>query len=450
MDGGAAMASEATPGIKVLRGERLIDGTGRETTGRAVVVVEGTQIKAVGAEPEVRVPPGAEVFDLPGCTLMPGLIDCHIHLDWFNISTFKNHRVAAFEVAPELQMLYGLFHAQMCLEMGVTTLRHLGMINYVGLDTAAMVAVRDAIDAGIMAGPRLLVAGWTVITGAHLDLCLPRNALRQPGVTGDGPWELRKIARTNLRIGCDWIKTCASGGGGTDKEEPDVRNMTQEELEAIVDEAHAFHKRCAVHCFTPSAQKAAMRAGADTLEHIVFTDDEAITMMKAEGVPIVPTLSHRSDHAIDVRRRLGTSDFVLRKMKKIQPHTQESFKRIHQAGVKIAMGTDMGLDPEMSMNAGELEIYVSYGMTPMEAIQTATKNAAEAIGLGDQVGTLEAGKLADVVVVEGNPAQDIRVLQDKHKIKMVMKEGHVYVDRRPGHDRRVIQGDEGSWTIIDA
>lgn len=434
----------------VLIGDRVIDGTGRELAGRALVVTEGRTIRAVGTAPEVTAPPGAEVIELPGCTLMPGLIDCHVHLDWFNISTFKNHRVAAFEVTPELQMLYGLFHAQMCFEMGFTTLRHLGMINYAGLDTAAMVAVRDAINAGIMAGPRLLVAGWTVITGAHLDLCLPRNALRQPGVTGDGPWELRKIARTNLRIGCDWIKTCASGGGGTDKEEPDVRNMTQEELEAIVDEAHAFHKRCAVHCFTPSAQKAAVRAGADTLEHIVFTDDEAIAMMKAAGVPIVPTLSHRSDHAIDVRRRLGTSEFVLRKMKTIQPHTRESFQRIHQAGVKIAMGTDMGLDPEMGTNAGELEIYVAYGMTPMEAIQTATKNAAEAIGLGEQLGTLEPGKLADVVAVEGNPARDIRVLQDRQRIKIVMKDGRVWVDRRPGHERRVIQVEEGSWAIIDA
>jgi imidazolonepropionase-like amidohydrolase len=438
------------PAVTVLKGGGLIDGTGRELPKNAVVVIEGTRIKAVGTEPDVQVPGGAEVIDLPNCTLMPGMIDCHIHLDWFNISTFTNYRVATFEVSPELQMLYGLFHAQMCFEMGFTTLRHLGMINYVGLDTAAMVAVRDAINAGIMAGPRLLVAGWATITSGHLELCLPRNALRQPGMTGDGPWELRKLVRTNLRIGSDLIKTCASGGGGTDKEEPDVRNMTVEELNAIVDEAHAFHKPCAVHCFTPEAQKLAIKAGCDTLEHIVFTDDEAIAMMKAENKPIVPTLSHRSDHAIDVRRRVGTPEVVLRKMKRIQPFTEESFKRVHQAGVKIAMGTDMGLDPEMGTNAEELEIYVKFGMTPIEAIQTATKNAAEALWLGDDVGTLEAGKLADVVAVEGNPAKDISVLREKQKIKMVMKEGTIYVDRRAGHERRVIQCEYGSWKIVDA
>ena len=144
--------------------------------------------------------------------------------------------------------MYALFHAQLCMEMGFTTLRDLGLNSSRGLLTDEMCAVRDSIDAGIFPGPRLLVGGFTYITGSHLELILPRAALRPGFQSADGPWELRKLARTNLRSGCDVIKTCASGGGGTDKEEPDVRNMTQEELDAIVDEAHAFHKRCAVHC----------------------------------------------------------------------------------------------------------------------------------------------------------------------------------------------------------
>ncbi len=436
--------------MRVIKGASLVDGLGGHVQGGAVVVVDGDRIVAAGPEGQVAIPPGSEVQEFPGCTLMPGLIDCHVHLSAQNTATFKNFRVATFEVSPELQMLYALFHAQLTFEMGFTTLRHMGWITYAGLDTAAMVAVRDAIDAGILIGPRLLVSGWTVVTGAHLDLCLPRNALRAPGTTADGPWKLRELARVNLRIGCDWIKTCASGGGGTDKEEPDVRNMTTEELEAIIDEAHAFHKRCAVHCFTASAQRAAIKAGADTLEHVVFTDDEAIAMMKAHGVPITPTLSHRSDHAIDVRRGSGTADFVLRKMKKIQPHTLESFQRIHQAGVKIAMGTDLGLDPEVGTNAGELEIYVAHGMTPMEAIQTATRNAAEALGLGTHTGTLEAGKLADVIAVEGNPAREITVLQQRDRIRMVMKEGTIHVDRRPGHEKSVVSESQRHFKIIDA
>jgi imidazolonepropionase-like amidohydrolase len=433
-----------------IKGAGLVDGLGAHVRGPAIVVVDGPRIVAAGAEANVTVPAGSAVEEFPGCTLMPGLIDCHVHLSAQNAVTFKNFRVATFEVAPELQMLYALFHAQLTFEMGFTTLRHMGWITYAGLDTAAMVAVRGAIEAGILVGPRLIVSGWTVVTGAHLDLCLPRNALRAPGTTADGPWKLRELARVNLRIGCDWIKTCASGGGGTDKEEPDVRNMTPEELEAIVDEAHAFHKRCAVHCFTPSAQRAAIKAGADTLEHVVFTDDEAIAMMKAHGVPIVPTLSHRTDHAIDVRRRTGTAEFVLRKMKTIQPHTRESFRRIHQAGVKIAMGTDLGLDPEVGTNAGELAIYVEHGMSPMEAIQTATRNAAEALGLGKDTGTVEVGKLADLIAVEGDPVQDITLLQARHRVRMVMKEGTIHVDRRAGHEREVVSESQRHFRIVDA
>lgn len=436
--------------LKVLKGSRLIDGTGREIAKPAVVVLDGSRIKQVGAEHEVRVPAGAEVEEFPGCTLMPGLIDCHLHLTAHNILTFKNYRAAAGETSPQQMLLYALLHAQILLEAGFTTLRHLGWASGHGLDVDEMVALREAIEAGIVAGPRLRVAGWTVITGSHLDLCLPRRGFRASGMTADGPWELRKLARSHLRTGVDLIKTCASGGGGTDREEPDVRNMTQEELDAICDEAHAFHKQVAVHCFTPEAQKMAIRAGADTIEHTVFTDDEAIAMLRAENKPVTTTLMHRTDHAIEVRRRIGTPEFVLRKMKAIQPHAYECFQRMHQAGVKIAMGTDTQLDPEMGSNAGELELFVKLGMTPMEAILTATRNAAEAIWVDAITGTLEPGKFADVIAVEGNPLADIRILQDREKIKLVMKEGKVFVDRREGRRRTVIHDETRKWALIDA
>jgi imidazolonepropionase-like amidohydrolase len=224
--------------------------------------------------------------------------------------------------------------------------------------------------------------------------------------------------------------------------------MTQEELDAIVDEAHAFHKRCACHCFTPTAQRMAVRARVDTIEHCVFTDDDAIAMMKAENKIVVPTLAHRSDGAIEVRRKAGSSEFVLKKMKKIQPYTKETFQRFHQAGITIALGTDTQIDPEMGKSAHELEIYVDYGMTPMEAIQTATRNAAEAIGLDREIGTLEAGKLADIIAVKGNPLRDIRILQDKKKIQMVMKEGKIFVSRKSGHEKYVIHDQEWSWKRI--
>jgi imidazolonepropionase-like amidohydrolase len=221
--------------------------------------------------------------------------------------------------------------------------------------------------------------------------------------------------------------------------------MTQEELDAVVDEAHALDKHCACHCFTPTAQKMAIKAGADTIDHCVFTDDEAIEMLVSEKKFIVPTLLHRSDRALEVRRRIGTSEFTLRKMKMLQQHTKETFQRYIKAGVRIAMGTDMALDPEMGANAQELEIYVDYGMTPMEAIQTATKNTAEAIWLGKVTGTLEPGKYADIIAIDGDPLKDIRILQDKEKIKIVMKEGTIFVDRRPGHRKLVIHDEAWGW-----
>lgn len=422
---------------KVIKAQRIIDGTGKEPITHGVVVIEGRRIVAIGKDDAVAIPKDAELVNMD-CTLMPGLIDAHLHIAAQNVVSFNSFRAAIFEVTPQLQMLYALLHAQLCFEMGFTTLRDMGWASFRGLFVNEMVALRDSISLGLLAGPRILVGGWTAITGNHLDLILPISAIRQPGVTADGPWELRKLARQNIRSGCDFIKTCISGGGGTDHDEPDIRNMTQEELEAIVDEAHAFKKPCACHCFTPDTQRMAIQAKVDTLEHCVFTDQDAVTKMLETGKTIIPTLAHRSDRAIEVRRRMGASEFSINKMKRLQPHTKATFQKIHQAGVKIAMGTDTNYDPEMGTNAYELEIYVEYGMTPMEAILAATRNAAQAISMDKEIGTLEVGKLADIIAVQGDPLKDIRVLQDKTAIQMVMKEGTIYVDRREGQRKDVI------------
>jgi imidazolonepropionase-like amidohydrolase len=445
------MASNETAAGRVtaIKGARLIDGHGGAPIRKAVILIRGERIVQVGTDADVRIPKNARVIDASRYTLMPGMFDCHVHIAAFNVLTFKNYRVAMWEVSPELENFYALFHAQMCFEMGFTTLRDLGRFTYKGVFTASSCAVRDAINAGIMPGPRLFVAGRPVITNSHHDLTFPRVSIRQPGVTADGPWDLRRSTREHLRAGCDWIKTSASGGGGTADEEPSVRNMTQEELDAIVDEAHAFLKPVAVHCFTPQSHQMCVKAGVDTIEHIVFTDDDTVAMIRDAGIPVVPTLSHRTDHAIDVRRQMGTNENILKKMKKIQPYTFASFRKFHEAGIKIAMGTDTGYDPEMGSSARELEIYVNLGMTPLEAIQTATKNAAEALKVGDELGTLEVGKIADVVIVDGDPSRDIRVLQKKDNIKLVMKDGQVHVDKLSARPKSVIQCEPGSWKIID-
>lgn len=432
-----------------VKGGMLIDGSGKKPIKDPVIELNGRRIKRVGTKASVRIPPRATVIDCGNNTLMPGMMDLHIHTAMYNCMSFHNHRVAQFEIMPHLQQMYSLFHAQNCFDMGFTTLRDLGMNGPYGLLVNELCAVRDAIDAGIVEGPRMLIAGFTTMTGSHLDLIQPRAMYRWGFNTADGPWELRKLARKNLLAGCDVIKTCASGGGGTDKEEPDIRNLTQEELDALVDEAHALHKHAAVHCFTTQAQRMAMKAGADTIEHMVFHDDKTIDLIVEAGVPVTPTLSHRTDHAIQLRREQGTAEFVLRKMKYLQPFCFETFRKMHKAGVKIAMGTDMGFEPHMGTNGAELEIYVKLGMKPMDAILTATRNAAEALKMDKDIGTLQAGKLADIIAVNGDPLKNIRCIQDKKNIQLVMKEGKIYADRRPGKNKNVVNVKPGDWKIID-
>jgi imidazolonepropionase-like amidohydrolase len=433
---------------KVIRGARVVDGNGGAVLREAAVLIEDKRISQVGRQGEVRIPPGAEVIDAGGCTLMPGLFDGHVHIAAYNTVTFSNYRVAMFEVSPQLQAFYTLFHAQLCLEMGFTTLRDMGRNNAHANFASGLCAVRDAINAGIMPGPRLFVSGRILTTASHHDLNLPRAAPRPEGYTVDGPWEVRRMSRQHLRTGVDIVKVCVSGGASAD-EDGTTRNITQDELDAAVDEAHAYHKPCAAHCWTPESHRMCIKAGVDTIEHMVFTDPAVIEMIREAGIPVTPTLVHRTDHAIETRRRCGSPKNVLDKMKEVQPYCFESFKRMHQAGVKIFMGTDIQYDPEIGSNAGELEVYVKLGMSPMEAILTATRNAAEAMKLDKDLGTLEAGKLADVIAVDGDPLHDIAVLQQKQNIKLVMKEGQVYVDRMSAVPRYVIHPEPGQWKIID-
>lgn len=435
---------------QVIKGSLLIDGLGGTPIKDGVVVIDGSRITAVGPAASVSVPQGAKVLDFSEYTLMPGLIDCHLHIANLNALTFSNYRAALFETSPQLVQFYALFHAQICFERGFTTLRDMGRFTpQAGNFTAELVALRDGIDAGILEGPRLLVSGRAVTTCSHLDIVIARPMPRPEGMTGDGPYELRRRVREDIRRGCDWIKTSATGGGGTSHEAPDIRNMTQEELDALVDEAHAFDKHCAVHCFTAESHRRCVKAGVDTIEHIVFCDNESVKAVAESGIPITPTLLHRTDHAIEVRRKIHTPKNTLAKMKQIQPFAFDSFKKFHQAGAKIAMGTDMGVDPYMGENSIELAVYVDLGMTPMEALQTATKNAAEALHLSDQIGTLEPGKLADIIAVDGDPSRDIRSLQPRENIKMVMKEGRVHLDRVSSEPKSILPCDYGSWKIID-
>jgi len=438
----------ASAPVKVIKAGWLIDGIRDEPLKDALVVIDGKKIEAVVNAGEYKIPENAEVIDASNCTVMPGLFDCHLHLSTINACSFSNYRIGIFEVTPQLQQFYTLYHAHRCFEMGFTTLRDMGRESPYGHLTAEICAVRDSIDLGLVPGPRVIACGRVVTTGSHHDMNIPRAAPRVPGATVTGPWAVRERVREFIRLGADVIKACVSGGSHA-HDDPDSRNITMEELEAIVDEAHAFKKPVAAHCWTPQAHRMCLDAGVDTIEHMVFVDDETIELIKAAGTPVTPTLIHRSDHAIEVRRQIGTAPSILKKLKQVQPYCYEAFQKMHKAGVHIFMGTDTTMDPHMGENAMELELYVQHGMTPMEAIQTTTIRAAEAVGLSKTLGSLEPGKLADVVAVEGDVLADITNLQHKEKIRLVTKEGGVYVDTLSSERKYIIHPDPGQIKFID-
>ena len=435
--------------IQIIKAGLLIDGNGGEPIVEPVVVISGKRIASIGPAGSVEEPTDATVIDVGNRTILPGLFDCHIHLAAFNCDTFHNYRVSFWEVSPQLQSFYALYHAQLCLEQGFTTLRDMGRGTPQGSFVTEMCSVRDAINAGIVPGPRILVGGRVMISGSHFDLLtLPRTFPRPPDFTADGPYELRRHVRENLRTGCDLIKTCCSGGVAAHSNHG-VRNMTQEELDAVVDEAHAFDKQCSVHVFTADGQRMCVKAGADTIEHMVMTDDDATARIADAGTYVIPTLAHRSDKGIDSREKAGAPGNLIRRMKELQPRCFETFQKMRDAGVKIAMGTDTGIDPKMGESAYELSIYVELGMSPMEAIQSATKNAAEAVGLIGDLGTLEAGKFADFIVVDDNPLDDIGILEDKKNINMVMKEGQIFIDKISGNKNYLVLPEQDALKKID-
>jgi len=204
----------------------------------------------------------------------------------------------------------------------------------------------------------------------------------------------------------------------------------------MVDEAHAFGKQTAAHCHTPDSIRMALDAGVDTIEHCVFTDDDSIARVIDSGKYVIPTLAFRQQKVIDRKRARGTPDFVINEMLKMKDVANASFRKYMKAGAKLAMGTDTNVDPPFGESAYELEVYTDLGMSPMVAIQTATRNSADALGLGQDLGTIAAGKLADILVIDGDPLQDIRVLGEVERIKVVVKNGDIVVDRREGGPRR--------------
>jgi len=399
---------------KVIKCGRLIDGTGGEPISRALVVIEGDRIAAVGREGEVTLPAQAQEIDLSGKTVLPGMIDTHLHIMGNGAPATELQNLK--ELTP-YKALKALRHAQADLEAGFTTLRDVGAPGFID------VAVKKAIEAGLYAGPRLQVAGPILsTTGGHGDSHLAPEVqfATGTGAVVDSPDAARKAARVNLKYGADLIKVSATGGVLSDGDEPGAQQLSYEEMKAAIDEAKKVGKRSASHAQGTKGIKEAIRAGVTSIDHGCFLDDEAIRMMLEHGCYLVPTLCapwHIAKNGVEA----GIPEYGVRKTKVVMESHWASFRAALQAGVKIAMGTDAATPFNYhGKNAFELQLMVEAGMPEMQAILAATKVAAELMGWEDRVGTVEAGKYADLIAVDSDPLQDIKSLQD---VKVVIKGG---------------------------
>ena len=410
--------------VKAVKCGELIDGTGREPIRHAIVVVRDSEIVDVGKADEVRIPTGAEVIDASEKTVMPGLMDMHVHLCYWG----KERDWTRYELdtPPTLMALKAARAAKETLEAGFTTVRDAGAYN------DCVISTRKAVELGIIPGPRILTAGvWITQTGGPCDTDWPSHLPSQVfhNATADGVEGVRKAVRERFRAGSDFIKIFTTGDVYSRGTGPDVRRFTIEEIRTIVDEAHAVRRKVAAHAEGVEGIKNAARAGVDTIEHGIYLDDEACQIMKQNNIILVPTLVVLRNIVAE-GIEAGMLPEAVRKGKEAGDAHFAGFRRAHEAGVKVATGSDafMGICRH-GENARELEMMVEAGLTPMEAIIASTKTGAEALGLEDQIGTLEVGKTADMVIVDGNPLRDITILQDQKKIGVVMKGGHLAVIR---------------------
>ncbi len=396
----------------------LIDGQGRDPVRGAVVVVDGESI--VGVEPEGHIPRDAEVIDASHLTVMPGMIDCHVHLMSNPPKTMEQRLGTPFS----LQVAEALKNARTTLEHGFTSVRDAG---------GTPRGVKMAIDQGLFPGPRLRIAVSAISqTGGHGDATMPNGVrIRMPNAEVpenlvDGPEGARKTAREILRAGADQIKIMTSGGVLSPNDEPGATGMTPEEIAAVVYEAHAAHKRVMSHAQATQGILNAVVAGVESIEHGIYLDEHVVDEMLKRGTYLVATLIAPVSVLKLAEEKPGSMpEYGVRKSREVIEAHQASFRYAVERGVKIAMGTDTGVGIH-GTNAGELALMVEGGMTPMEAIVATTQTAAECSRLGHITGTIEVGKRADIIGIAGDPLEDIRVLEDRGRIPLVMKDGGVF------------------------
>jgi imidazolonepropionase-like amidohydrolase len=421
---GSAHGQQAKPANKsyVLKATRMFDGKSDTLITPGLVVVTDGKIVGVGAS--ANVPAGADVIDLGDATLLPGFIDAHTHLTGNSSDDWRQDTLDSLQKSLAEQAIDSTANAKVTLMAGFTTVRDVGAPGRID------VALRNAIRDGIVPGPRMLVAAGAIgTTGGHCD---DTAGFRQ-GLFGheagpveesvaNGPDQMRYAVRLAHKYGADVIKTCASGGVLSLTDDVDTPQLTQAELDALIDEAHALRLKVAAHCHGAEAAKRAIRAGVDSLEHGSFFDDEALDMMKAHGVYFVPTLMALVGEQERIKRGVYFPPTILAKANAASLMAKKTFQRALEKEVKIGFGTDAAVYPH-GRNAEEFNQMVMLGMKPSAALKAATSADAELLGLSKKIGTLEAGKSADVVAVPGDPLQNIQ--QTEH-VMFVMKEGVVY------------------------
>ena len=412
-----------------IKAANLIDGTGRAPMRDAVILIEGAKIKEVGPEGAVQIPPDAQVISAANMTVMPGMVDAHVHVQGKSGANRRSSLIAEVQDMNETVALQAYVNMRETLHAGFTTVRDLAARSYVAI------ALREAINSGMVEGPRMRACGQGLcITGGHMDATRWRPEVTLAGRTGvaDSPWEFRQAARQQMKMGADCIKINACSGAHRNRRrpnEPYAQEMTFEEMKAVCDEAHKENMMVAAHTAGGQGITDAILAGVDTLEHAHWLTQEQVDLMAEHGTFCVPTLIVVAHQLAVGKEALGASDESWTWLNMAMEAKWASLERARKAGVKIAAGTDAGFVVAHGQNAAELELLVKAGLTPMEAIVAGTAVSADAVDMADTVGTIEPGKYADLIFVDGDPLQNIKILQRHECIKTVIKGGEVIIQR---------------------
>jgi len=396
----------------VITADRMIDVANGKVVKQAAVIVTDNIITASGRLKDLTVPNEATRIDLGNATLMPGLMDMHVHLT----SDATRHGYKRLEVSLPRAAITGVKHAKATLDAGFTTVRNVGAPGF------ADVALRDAINAGDVVGPRMFVAGPSLgVTGGHCDSnLLPYEYDNYSEGVADGPWEVRKKVRRNIKYGATVIKFCATGGVLSKGTKVGAQQYTFEEMKALIDEAHLRGLTVATHAHGTNGIKAAIKAGVDSVEHVSLLDDEAIDLAKKNGTYFSMDI-YVTEYILGEGEKAGILEESLNKERIVGKTQRENFEKAVKAGVNMVFGSDAGVYPHGD-NPKQFARMVKFGMTPIQAIQAATINPARLLKQEATLGSLEKGKLADIVAVPGNPLDDMSLME---KVGFVMKDGQI-------------------------